>query len=111
MEKRWVNITGKILIVLGAILFIADLVFSLMDRIIGGGSSNMGMGLAALGLFISGIIIIGFNNVLQKLDELNEGSPTKRRQEENSYTNKTNKRSRKQEKIDNFDDYKYVSRK
>ncbi|MFW5991704.1 MAG: hypothetical protein ACOCQN_00755 [Halanaerobiaceae bacterium] len=114
MEKQWVRILGKIFIILGLIFLIAALGYNLL-ALYAGAETGSGFEMIALIFLLSGLLMVGFNGVRLKLEELKGNEVINRREtawqdkEKESETQKT--KEVKKKKGDQLEEYKYVSRR
>ncbi len=108
MQSKWVLNLGRILIILGIIVLIANFVFNYLAAV-NGAESGFVTQMDALSFLLPGIILVGFNRVLNKLDEL------KGEKSVDDYNAHKNQRQKKERQIITSDeqlkDYKYVTRK
>ncbi len=103
MERKWVLIFGRILILIGFIILVANIVFNYLSSL-NGTETGVIAQIDALSFLLPGIILVGFNRVLNKLNEMKEVNEFKH-----------NPARKKEKHIINADDqlkdYKYVTRK
>src|SRR6056297_2055805 len=71
MERKWVLILGRVLIFIGFIILIANFVFNYLSSV-NGNEAEVISQVDALSLLLPGIILVGFNRVLNKLNRLQE---------------------------------------
>jgi len=103
VERKWVLIFGRVLIFVGFIILIANFVFDYLASA-NGTETGVVTRIDALSLILPGIILVGFNRVLNKLNKLQlnkevEDKPTLKKKKQVISSD------------DQLKDYKYVSRK